>query len=67
MSTKRRCSASGHERPFELATSSMTMHCYPNNVLDRLKEFKGKVLKTSLSDEQEVALRKVFEETSNQV
>jgi uncharacterized membrane protein len=45
----------------------MTMHCYPNNVLDRLKEFKGKVLKTSLSDEQEVALRKVFEETSNQV
>jgi uncharacterized membrane protein len=35
----------------------------PDKVLDQLKEFKGKVLKTSLTADKEEALRKVLEQS----
>jgi uncharacterized membrane protein len=35
----------------------------PDKVLDQLKGFKGKVLKTSLSTDREEELRKVLEQT----
>ncbi len=35
----------------------------PDKVLDQLKGFKGKVLKTSLSADREEELRKVLEQT----
>ena len=53
-------------KPGSSALFVLTRKVTPDKVLDRLKDFKGKVLKTSLSDEQEAALRKVFEETSAQ-
>ena len=53
-------------KPGSSALFVLTRKVTPDKVLDRLKDFKGKVLKTSLSDEQEAALRKIFEETSEQ-
>jgi uncharacterized membrane protein len=35
----------------------------PDKVLDQLKEFKGKVLKTSLTADKEEELRKVLEQS----
>lgn len=38
----------------------------PDKVLEQLKQFKGKVLKTSLTVDEEAELRKIFEKTQEE-
>jgi uncharacterized membrane protein len=50
-------------KPGSSALFVLVRKATPDKVLDQLKGFKGKVLKTSLSTDREEELRKVLEQT----